>query len=769
MKMNSISVVLLTFIITINLWGQDFYDINSINTIEITFEQSNWDYLLDSLYADGNENRLTGKATVNGIQYNEVGVRYKGNSSYNANQIKNPLNIKLDYIIDDQEHEGYGTLKLANVSKDPSFIREVLSYEIAREYMPACLANFSKVTINGSYLGLYTSVQDVDKHFLRTHYYNGDNPSFKGELASGETPTVVKTWGYFGPDSTSYYNYYELDSDYGWSELITFLDVLNNTPTEVSTVLNVDRHLWMLAFDNLLVNLDAPINFAHNYYLYQDDAGRFNPIIWDLNESFGGFSMLLDGPPLNITDMQQMDPFLNLNNANYPIINKILSDPTYKKTYVAHMKTIMDEFFSNGNYRTRALEIQNIIDSEVQNDPNKFFSYSEFINNLDNSTGSFSPPPHQNQAIAGITELMEARITYLNSQAEFQAEAPTIAAVSHNPVQVSPNSDVQITAEVSGAGQVMLACRNSQTEIFEKVELFDDGNHNDGSAGDGVYGNTVSVSYGEFQYYIFAENDDAVAFSPQRAEYEFYSLMTVGDVVVNEFMADNDGIVADSNGDYDDWIELYNNTDQEISLYGYFLSDAGDDLAQWTFPDTSISANGYLIVWADKDDDQEGLHANFKLSASGETIYLSDPDTTIIDEIAFSEQTTDLSTGRYPNGTGEFVEMEPTFTTANQRGITSVCDDNSSQQIPKIIQLSQNFPNPFNPVTTISFSLPKEDKITLTIYNTLGQKVAILADDVYSAGNYSMQWNAGNYSSGIYIYAIQSGNQHITRKMILMK
>jgi len=767
--MNSISVVLLTFIITINLWGQDFYDINSINTIEITFEQSNWDYLLDSLYADGNENRLTGKATVNGIQYNEVGVRYKGNSSYNANQIKNPLNIKLDYIIDDQEHEGYGTLKLANVSKDPSFIREVLSYEIAREYMPACLANFSKVTINGSYLGLYTSVQDVDKHFLRTHYYNGDNPSFKGELASGETPTVVKTWGYFGPDSTSYYNYYELDSDYGWSELITFLDVLNNTPTEVSTVLNVDRHLWMLAFDNLLVNLDAPINFAHNYYLYQDDAGRFNPIIWDLNESFGGFSMLLDGPPLNITDMQQMDPFLNLNNANYPIINKILSDPTYKKTYVAHMKTIMDEFFSNGNYRTRALEIQNIIDSEVQNDPNKFFSYSEFINNLDNSTGSFSPPPHQNQAIAGITELMEARITYLNSQAEFQAEAPTIAAVSHNPVQVSPNSDVQITAEVSGAGQVMLACRNSQTEIFEKVELFDDGNHNDGSAGDGVYGNTVSVSYGEFQYYIFAENDDAVAFSPQRAEYEFYSLMTVGDVVVNEFMADNDGIVADSNGDYDDWIELYNNTDQEISLYGYFLSDAGDDLAQWTFPDTSISANGYLIVWADKDDDQEGLHANFKLSASGETIYLSDPDTTIIDEIAFSEQTTDLSTGRYPNGTGEFVEMEPTFTTANQRGITSVCDDNSSQQIPKIIQLSQNFPNPFNPVTTISFSLPKEDKITLTIYNTLGQKVAILADDVYSAGNYSMQWNAGNYSSGIYIYAIQSGNQHITRKMILMK
>ena len=182
MKKNHLLYFLLTLFFASKIIGQDFYNINTINTIELTFEQSNWDYLLDSLVAEGEENRLLGAAVINGISYDSVGVRYKGNSSYRADQIKNPLNIKLDYVIEDQEHEGYDKLKLANVYKDPSFIREALSYEIAREYMPSSLANFIKVTINGSYIGLYTSVQDVDKSFLRNYFYSGDNSFFKGEL-----------------------------------------------------------------------------------------------------------------------------------------------------------------------------------------------------------------------------------------------------------------------------------------------------------------------------------------------------------------------------------------------------------------------------------------------------------------------------------------------------------------------------------------------------------------------------------------------------------
>jgi len=90
--------LILSFLIWIiacgSLLSQGFYDINTINTIEITFQESNWDALLDQLVANGEEERLMGSVTINGQVFDSVGVRYKGNSSYNANQVKNPLMIK---------------------------------------------------------------------------------------------------------------------------------------------------------------------------------------------------------------------------------------------------------------------------------------------------------------------------------------------------------------------------------------------------------------------------------------------------------------------------------------------------------------------------------------------------------------------------------------------------------------------------------------------------------------------------------------------------
>lgn len=764
-KKNYTSLIIVFIMAPIFGLTQDFYDIGTINTIEITFQESNWDYILDSLYADGLEERLTGTAIINGEQFNSVGVRYKGNSSYRADQIKNPLNIKLDYIIKDQTLDNYGTLKLANVYKDPSFVREVLNYEIAQKYMPASNSNFINVYINGTHLGLYTSVQSVDKFFMRTHFAGDENPFFKGELTDN-MPTLITVWGYLGAESTNYSDYYELKSDYGWPELIGFLDTLNNNNSYVEEVLNVDRHLWMLAFDNLLVNLDAPINFAHNYYLYQDNSGRFNPIVWDFNESFGGFAMLLNGGPLSVTQMQQFNPFLNSNSSDFPIISKILSNETYKKMYVAHMKTMIEENFSNNWYETRALEIQSIIDSAVQNDPNKFYTYSDFLNNINNSVGGGPPPA--GQAIVGITELMNARVTYLNSQPEFSATAPQISNISTTPENPTPYANIWFNAEVSNATSVMLAYRGSITEPFDKAEMFDDGNHNDGAAGDGIYGVSITISASDIQYYFYAENNDAANFSPERAEYEYYSLLVSGDVVINEFMADNETTVSDQDGDYDDWIELYNNTDSDLSLNGYFLSDDGTDLTQWVFPDTFIAAKSYLIVWADDDVEQAGLHANFKLSKSGEAIYLVSPNTQIVDEVSFGPQPPASTTGRYPDGTGSFVLMVPTFSAPNQSGITSVGDGQKSE-LPSQFSLEQNYPNPFNPTTTIGFSMPNSGKVRLTIYNILGEKVSTLVNDYLPSGEYKYEWQAASQPSGIYYYNLTSGSHSETKQMILLK
>ena len=754
-----ILVILLSLGIMSSSYSQSFYDINTINTIEITFEESNWDYLLDQLAAAGNEERLVGIVALNGEVFDSVGIRYKGNSTYSPNQVKNPLNIKLDYIIDDQLIEGYGTIKLANVFKDPSFVREALSYEIARSYFPASQANFANVYINGTHLGLYTNDQSVDKFFMRTHFASDENTRVKGEITSSAGgPPSGGVWDYYGDDSSSYYDLYDMKSDFGWDELINFLDILNNYDESVEQVLNIDRHLWFLAFSNLLVNLDGPINNPQNYYIYKDDAGRFNPIPWDLNESFGVFSFHQTLGLLNTTGLQEMSPFANLNESEFPIISKILTNDTYRKMYVAHMRTMLEEKFDNGFYETRALEIQDIISDDVQADPNKFYTYSDFTNNLYNSVGG-GP-----QSIIGITQLMDARVSYFQSLTEFQYTQPEIVGVAHSPEQVSANSEVWFTANLANETEVFLAYRSNTYDIFNKINMYDDGMHEDGATGDGTYGVSINVGSTNLQYYVYAENQDAVAFSPVRAEYEFYGISITGDVVINEFMADNENYITDQDGDYDDWIEFYNNGIEDVSLDGYYLSDDASDPYQWVFPDTTIASGGYLIVWADKDEDQEGLHANFKLSASGEIIVLSDPSMNLIDEISYLQQKADTTTGRYYNGTGEFIEMVPTFEAENTDLISAI-EQNIAYNSG--FTLEQNRPNPFNSSTEIAFNLEKGGDITLNIYNPYGAIIHTLVSGYMPAGNYEYVWQAQGFPGGMYFYSLTVDGHREVKKMIV--
>lgn len=141
-------------------------------------------------------------------------------------------------------------------------------------------------------------------------------------------------------------------------------------------------------------------------------------------------------------------------------------------------------------------------------------------------------------------------------------------------------------------------------------------------------------------------------------------------VVINELMADNDNIFADPQGDYDDWLELHNLTDNAVTLTGMYISDKEDEPTKWAFPEnTEIPAQGYLIVWLDEDEDApEGLHANFKLSKSGETVILVGTDAhgnRVLDSVVFEKQETDTALGRLPNGTGDFQIVRATPGTQN--------------------------------------------------------------------------------------------------------
>jgi hypothetical protein len=99
--------------------------------------------------------------------------------------------------------------------------------------------------------------------------------------------------------------------------------------------------------------------------------------------------------------------------------------------------------------------------------------------------------------------------------------------------------------------------------------------------------------------------------------------------------------------------------------------------------------------------------------------------------------------------------------------ITGVAENRTD--IPKDFSLNQNFPNPFNPTTTISFSLPKQSFVSLKVFDLLGREAATVVSEEFSAGNYTKQWNAANIPSGVYFYRLRAGSFTETKKLLLLK
>jgi len=571
-------------------------------------------------------------------------------------------------------------------------------------------------------------VQSIDDDFTNEHFYERKGPFFKVDNTGISVPGCLGPLGIleYYSDTNCYQRAYEMASTDDWTELGNFLDTLSNHFTEVENVMDIDRTLWMMAFENLIIGLDGPINsIPHNFYLFKDNNGRFSPLLWDMNMAFGTFTNGLPNP-VTSSDLQELDIFHESTNSQNKLTTQIFSSNRYKKMYVAHMRTMLNEQFVNNNYSTRALQLQQLIDSDVNTDPNTFYSYTEFTDNAATSVSN----------IIGISELMNARVSHLQALSEFTVTTPTITSISTNPVNVLPHTDVSITAAISNSNYAYLGYRYTFADKFEKLQMYDDGMHGDGTAGDGVYGAIINVDARDVQYYFYAENMDAGIFSPERAEKEFHQLPVVGGLVINEIMAGNVSAVADQNGEYDDWVELYNGNNFSLNLNGYYLSDNENELSKWTFPNVTIPANGYLIIWCDTaGNSQTGLHTTYRLSADQEEVYLTDPTGLVVDAVHYVNMITDNGFARVPNGTGAMQYQAHTYNTINQNS-TGLLDVNT-------IRNMRVYPNPSN---NRIYILGANESVS--VFNMMGQKV-FYKQEVKSI-------DISNWKNGIYF--VKSGN-----------
>jgi len=715
-KITWLSVVIFVLSInTINATQKDLYAIDSLQKIEIYFKQSNWDYIMDTARTGLDGYLMADSVIVNGKSMDSVGVKYKGNSSYNTARSKNPLTISLDEF-KDNKYKTYKTLKLSNCYQDPSMIREVLAYTILANYMDCPRANFAQVYINNAYYGVYSNIENINKQFCAIHFNAGENTLVKCNPTT-VSAALKSNLKYISTDSNDYKLRYEIKSDYGWNDLVSLCNSITNSPSAVASLFNIDRVLWMFAFDNVLVNLDSYIGlYSQNYFINKDPYGKFNPIVWDLNMSFGGFRDAGIGKSNSAilgtqASMAQMNPFLHSTDANWPLIKAVMSDSSLVKQYFAHIRTIVDENFSSGSYEVEASKLQATIDTAVALDTTKFFTYADFKNGMTDSVLS-------GYYFYGIKSLMDARVNFFKTNSDFVKTPPTISYIT----AFQSNDSILFSAKVLNGKSVTLGVRSNLFEAFTKYTMHDDGLLGDTTALDGVYSMKIPVnSIALAQYYVYTENGDAGIFSPTRAEHEFYTFQTnipvaqKGQVVINELMASNKSTATDETGAYADWIELYNTTTKPLNLSGLYLSDDTSNLSKSVIPqNTIINANGYLIIWLDgSSSTNTALHANFKLSASGDRIVMSNTNAEILDSVSFSSQQADISFGRYPNGTGRFIKMyTPTF------------DAQNSDKLGIIIKTQPTdifcFPNPTKSSVKITCT---DNSNAITIFDVLGNIV----------------------------------------------
>ena len=656
----------------------DLYDAKTLRTLYLRFHDADYYEQLGDFYRTDVD--VPADLIVDGKVYQSVGVRFRGSSSYfTVQNEKKSFNIAVDYGDDNQRLYDYKTLNLLNGHSDPSFLREILYSRIATNYIPAPKANFVKLVINGESWGIYVNSQQFNKDFLDEWF--GTKGGVRWKVPPGRSSGLV----YHGDQPSAYQESYQLktrveEAPNAWQDLIELCEVLESTPddqleSKLSAILNIDRALWFLALDNVFIDNDGYFSRASDYALYQDPKGRFHLLPHDSNETFrfaGG-----GGPNSWQTDGQMLSPVSQENDMMRPVISRLFAIPHLRARYLAHIRTIADEWLDWDVLQPIIAEYQSLVDAEVKADDKKLYAYEAFATSQikDQGGGGGGRGGRGGRSTPSFKRFVEERAEYLLNHPEINKPALTIASVS-KPKEPMANQPVQITAEIDGdvkVSAVILYYADGRLATFQSVPMSKDG---------AVYvGEIPAFPAGEkIRYYVEARSAGSygtTTFFPAKTEFApltyrlTTSLANSSPVVINELMASNTKSLADPQGDNDDWIELHNVSDYAVNLSGMYLSDNQNNPRKWQFPDaTQIAPGGYLIVWADEDGNaKSGLHANFKLSRNGETVMLVDTDqhgNQVLDVIKFHAQGEDVALGRVPNGTGDFMSLEGTPGTQNQ-------------------------------------------------------------------------------------------------------
>ncbi len=788
------------------------FDGDAVHEIHLTFDQPDWwNTLVDNYENYEDIPYLAASFDWGAVHFDSIGVRLKGNSSYMAYPgVKKSFKLDIDEYVASQEIDGLDKLNLNNGFLDPSFVRERAAYEVcASTGLATCRTNFAAVYINGDYWGLYTLIEQMDKEFIESRWGAGED----GNLWKGE-PHGSFEW--LGSNESSYYNMYELKTNEtlnDWSSLVDLIDRVNNTPTaaladSLHNAMDASTALAMLAMDLFTVNLDSYVGRCANYYFYHRDLdGRMVFAKWDMNESWGLFNMW----GMSVTQLQQLD--IHWTNPqpgeDRPLAEQLWAVQSYDDIYKAHIRRLMSGAAQPDTLVARMEAMRDLIRPWVQADPNKMFTNSEF--EMAMSSNVYNGP----RVIPALEPFIRNRDAYLQTQLGTWAPAGglVINELMANTNAAHPDEwgDFDDWVEIVNVGASAID--------LSGYKLTD---HHDGSAayefpavtlnpgeylviwcdeqpGQGLYHAPFRLDGdGEDVYLLDGMHiQDQVTWPALASDvpwgrwpdgdgaWQMLSLSTPGaenqnptepevvNLVINEFLAQNNTGIQDEMGSYEDWLELYNPGPEAVELGGLFLTDDLALTTQWALPEYTLNAGEYLVIWCDNDESDGPLHTNFKLSSGGEEVGLYGrlaAGNALVDGYAFGAQSPDISEGREYDNAQNWVFFDPPSPGASNSDGT-VVDPNAS---PAALRLLPAYPNPFNPHTTLSFDLPTTGPASLEVYDVSGRRVSRLFEGTIEAGHHEQAWDgrddAGNdLPSGVYLALLKSGETRESTRLVLLR
>ena len=369
------------------------------------------------------------KVVIDGLSLPDTGMRFKGNSSYRfaSRGLKRPFKIDTNRFAKGQKLHGRTKLNFSNAFLDSAFMKEKLGYELYHAAgLPTPGVGWADVTLTieglaeKKPLGIYVIIEQVDDRYI------GQNlgKASKGSLLM--KPESVDDWRYLGEEPKAYERYNIKVGEKNVDQIRRFAKLLklveqgsdDEFAREIGKRMNLEQFAGYLAATSILVNIDSYIGMPHNYYLLMDKAdGRLRMLPWDLNETFGTFTMGRSPEMLVKWDIDR--PWISKRRLS----ERLFETESFRKRYRTAVAKLMKEHFTEEKLFERIDTFEKAITPHIKKDEiGKGFSGMQMGINGDSNGVNKAV----DRRVFAIKPFILQRITSVNDQLTGKTEGEKI-------------------------------------------------------------------------------------------------------------------------------------------------------------------------------------------------------------------------------------------------------------------------------------------------------------------------------------------------------